>query len=266
VSQALLLAGSVAAVAGLAAVALMRLRMASVAEAAARACHELRGPLAAARLGLELSSRGGSTDDPRLRAIELELARATLALEDLDRLWDGSRLCRVEAQQSEPVDVARLLADSVEAWQGQASVRGVRLQLLESRVRPIVRGDRLRLAQATGNLIANAIEHGGGIVEVSWHADAEVVRIEVSDHGPGLPAPVAELALRPSRPWGRVGPTGSRRARRRAGSRRGHGLAIASAIAASHRGHLASAPSEHGARLVLELRHAAQTSHPQIAG
>src|ERR1700730_12880311 len=52
-------------------------------EAVARACHELRGPLTAARLGLELGAREGSLTSARLAAIDLELARASLALDDL---------------------------------------------------------------------------------------------------------------------------------------------------------------------------------------
>ena len=51
-------------------------------EAVARACHELRGPLAAARLGLELGVRVGELSPAQLRALELELGRASLALDD----------------------------------------------------------------------------------------------------------------------------------------------------------------------------------------
>jgi signal transduction histidine kinase len=88
-----------------------------------------------------------------------------------------------------------------------------------------------------GNLIATAIEHGGGEITVRGRLDHGAIRIEVVDDGPGLPAPVAELARRP-----------------RAGrGRRGRGLAIASAVAVAHGGRLAAAPSERGARLVLEL-------------
>jgi signal transduction histidine kinase len=100
-----------------------------------------------------------------------------------------------------------------------------------------VRGDRFRIAQATGNLIANAIEHGGGVVEVQGRGHAAGARIEVTDSGCGLPAPVAELA---------------RRAHRGRGPR-GRGLAIALAVAEAHGGRLAAAPSERGARLVLDL-------------
>ena len=101
-------------------------------------------------------------------------------------------------------------------------------------------GDRLRLAQVTGNLIANAIEHGGGVVEVHGHGDRTRARVEVSDSGPGLPAPVAELVRAGSRGRGGRG-------------RRGRGLAIAAAIAADQGGRLAVAPSMRGARVVLEL-------------
>jgi signal transduction histidine kinase len=98
-------------------------------------------------------------------------------------------------------------------------------------------GDRYRLAQATGNLIANAIEHGGGDVKVVGRLEGARVRVEVTDRGPGLPAPVSQLA----------------RSARGGKGRRGRGLAIAASIARHHGGRLAAAPTERGARLVLEL-------------
>jgi signal transduction histidine kinase len=203
-------------------------------ETVARACHELRGPLTAARLGLQLGASSGELTPARLRAIDLELGRAALALDDLD----GARTRRVKAWRApEPVELEQLVSDSVEAWRAAAAVRGVELVGSWSGAPARVWGDRLRLAQATGNLIANAIEHGGGVVEVRGQGDAVRARIEVSDSGPGLPAPVAELVRRPSRGRGA----------------RGRGLAIVSAVAASHGGRLAAAPAARGARLVLEL-------------
>lgn len=241
-NRAVELAGWVLAVGGLAAAGLARYRMASLAETVARTCHELRGPLTAVRLGLIVAFRSGALADARLRAIELELGRATLALEDLSAAWER-REARLIAER---VDVAQLLAESVEAWQGAARSHGAGLRLHESDTRPTVLGERLRLAQAIGNVIANAVEHGGGTTEVSWRSEASMVRIEVRDQGAGLPAPVPELARRPRVAW-------PGRGRHRVGSRRGHGLAIASAIAAAHGGRLCAAPSERGARLVLEL-------------
>lgn len=204
-------------------------------ETVARACHELRGPLTAARLGLQLGATAGELSASRLRAIDLELGRAALALEDLDGV--RARGPMAAWRPLEAVDLGELVADSVEAWRPAASASGVELRASWSGAAASVRGDRLRLAQATGNLIANAIEHGGGLVEVRGSALEGRVRVEVSDTGPGLPGPVAELVRRP-------------RAGRGA---RGRGLAIASAVAAGHGGRLAAAPSRRGARLVLEL-------------
>jgi signal transduction histidine kinase len=105
----------------------------------------------------------------------------------------------------------------------------------------LVDGDRLRLAQACGNLVANAIEHGGGEVRVHARALGSAVRVEVTDAGPGLPAPVSTLVA------------GARHRR----GRRGHGLAVAAQVADRHGGRLATGPSPRGARLVLELPAAA---------
>jgi signal transduction histidine kinase len=203
-------------------------------ESVARACHELRGPLTAARLGLQLGATTGELSPARLRAIDLELGRAALALEDLDT---GGRRGVPALRALEPVDMRQLVIDSVEARVATAAAVGVEVRASWSGESPAVWGDRLRLAQAVGNLIANAIEHGGGVVSVQGRGEPGRVRIEVIDCGPGLPAPVSELVRRPH---------GGR-------GRRGRGLAIATAVIASHGGRLAAAPSARGARLVVEL-------------
>jgi signal transduction histidine kinase len=241
VSEAVALAGWALAVGAVATALSSRLVLVSRMEAVARASHELRGPLTAATLGLELGRRVGGLSPARLRAIELELGRAALALGDLadarrrrDPLASGAPLAAGQ------VDLRELVADSIEAWRVAAEAQGAELLMAWSGGAVAVLGDRLRLAQATGNLIANAIEHGGGTVEVRGSVERSVVRIEVVDEGPGLSAPLSELARRARR-------------RRRPDRSRGHGLAVARAVAAAHGGRLAAAPSERGARLVLEL-------------
>jgi DNA-binding response OmpR family regulator len=218
---------------GLGLAAFYRFELRRRRELVARACHELRGPLTAAHLALHAGARHGEAPPPRLAAIDLELKRAGVALDDLAAARRGRRA----ADRDEAVDVGDLLAYQAATWRVVASVFGCRLELVESGSGAIVRGDRLRLAQAVGNLVANALEHGAGRVELLARSQGDRVRIEVADEGPGLPAPVRDLTRRP-----------------RAGrGRRGRGLAIAADIADRHGGRLVAAPSARGARLALEL-------------
>jgi signal transduction histidine kinase len=232
-SAAATLGGWVAAAVGAATMIALRRMLGSRMEAVARACHELRGPLTAARLGLSFGARCGELSADRLRAIDTELGRATLALQDLADLRQGGSRMR----ELERVDLRALQADCVRAADGLADELGAGIEQTWDGPPVSVWGDRLRLAQALGNLIANAIEHGGGAVEVHGVVGESVVRIEVSDGGPGLPAPIAQL---------------TRQARRGRGAR-GRGLAIAAAIVETHGGRVVTAPAQTGARVVLEL-------------
>ena len=199
----------------------------SLDELVARACHELRTPLTAARL----AAHAGGPD--ALVLVELELRRAGLALDDLAAARSGGHADDV----AEVLEAHEVVEGVLASWLPVA--RGLDLDL---GVEPVpaglfVEGDRLRLGQALGNLVGNALEHGEGPVLVRVRVGMGSLRFEVDDCGPGLPAPVAVLAARP-----------------RAGQgRRGRGLAIASEIAARHGGRVSAAPAPCGARLVLEV-------------
>jgi signal transduction histidine kinase len=233
---ALAIVGWLAFAAAAAAGALVRHTLAVRAEAVARACHEVRGSLTAARVGLEWGSRPSAAS--RLRAIELELERATAALDDLQEVERPG----VGEAADGLVDVQVWLSDSVEAFRPLAEACGIELSLECPAPLGMVQGRRARLAQASDNLIANAIEHGGSPIRVRARVAGERVRIEVADGGPGLPAPVSELVRR-RRP---------RRSRRQ--GRRGRGLAIARDVVVEQGGALNALPGVgEGARLVLEL-------------
>lgn len=231
-----------------AAVALRALHAGAVrGQAVARACHEVRGPLAAARLGLE-SGLGASLG--RLRAIEVELARATEALDDLqsvERIQFGEG-------DAELVGVQAWLTDSVEAWRPVAVARGMEIRLDWRGPEGVVRGRQSRLAQVTGNLIANAVDHGQGFVDVRGWVDEHVVVVEVADGGPGLPRGVADwLAHSSQRGWGGR-EWGTARAKRR-----GHGLRITRAVAEAHGGRLTMVADQgQGAELRVTLPLAGQ--------
>lgn len=213
--------------------AVERRRRRACAELVARAAHELRGPLAAAHLGLQTLGRQPGVQRWRCASVDVQLQRAALAVADLAAAPRGRRAGDVPGV----VDVGLLLEEQLRAWRPMAAAYGCELALAPVAPGAVVCGDRLRLGQAIGNVLANAAEHGRGRIELSARVVGDRVRIEVVDDGPGLPAPVADLAGRP-----------------RAGrGTRGRGLAIAAGIVRRHGGRLASAPSERGARLAMEL-------------
>jgi signal transduction histidine kinase len=225
-----LAAGWGLAAAGLLVAVWLRHELDRRARLVARACHEARGPLTAARLGLQLISRVGEAA-PGPEVVELELVRAGRALEDLEAAPRGARA----PDRPELVDVAAVARAAVEAATPVAAERGVRLELGRLDADARVRADPLRLLQACANLLVNGAEHGAGPVRVSVRRRAGAVRLAVEDGGSGLPLGVEALI-----------------AEEGAGCR-GHGLGVAAEVAARHGGRLAAAPSARGTRLVLEL-------------
>src|SRR5918997_2130637 len=199
-------------------------------EMVARACHELRGPLTAVRLSLATMERRQEAPPERLATLDHELRRAGLALDDFAAARSGRRVL----DREEPVEVAELLEEQFHSWEAVACAFESVVLLGCLLPGTFVVGDRLRLAQAISNLIANPLEHGPGRIELTARfVGAQHVRIEVIDEGPGLPVALEQL-------------TGRARAGR---GRRGRGLAIAAQIAERHRGRLVAAPTPRGTRI-----------------
>jgi signal transduction histidine kinase len=104
---------------------------------------------------------------------------------DLSRIQAG----KVEVTLS-PLPAKTILDAAVAQHEDGAGVAGVRLveDLGEPVLPVLVDADRIGLV--FDNLIGNAIRHSprGGLVEVRAQPDGEVVRFEVRDEGPGIPA------------------------------------------------------------------------------
>src|SRR4051812_10738364 len=82
-------------------------------ELVARACHELRGPLTAVRLCLATMERRCEAPPERLAALELELRRAGLALDDFAAARSGRRT----VDRDDRVEIAELLEEQLASWQ-----------------------------------------------------------------------------------------------------------------------------------------------------
>lgn len=201
-------------------------------ELVARALHELRTPLCAARLAAHAAGRERGW--PAVARVDEELGRAALALDDLE----AARRGRTPAPSPEDVDTGALLAQVGATWAPLAWPVGRRVRVEPSSAAPVLRAEPARVAQALGNLVGNALEHGTGDVVLSVEVANRCARLVVADAGSGLPAPLGTLR---------------RRARGGRGSR-GRGLAIAAEIAERHGGRLVDASDGGpGCRMALEL-------------
>ncbi|UGS35697.1 sensor histidine kinase [Capillimicrobium parvum] len=201
-------------------------------ELVTRALHELRSPLCAARLAVHAAGRERGW--PAVARIDDELGRAALALDDLD----AARRGRSVSPHLQEVDTGELLGQVGVTWAPLAWPVGRRVRVEPPVAAPVVHADPVRLAQALGNLVGNALEHGTGDVVLSVSVAGSWARLSVADGGSGLPAPLGTLR---------------RRARGGRGSR-GRGLAIADEIARRHGGRLESSPADAaGCRMTLDL-------------
>ncbi|HEY8451678.1 MAG: HAMP domain-containing sensor histidine kinase [Micromonosporaceae bacterium] len=206
----------------------------------ADASHELRTPLTSIRGFAELYRQGAvsSPEDTAalLGRIENEAARMGLLVEDLLLL---ARLDQQRPLDDEPVELAVVVSDSVEAARAVEPERPITVELPDGTARLVVRGDDARLRQVVGNLLSNALTHTppGTPVSVRLYAENGLAVVEVADKGPGL-AP--EQAERVFERFYRADAARGRPARRAGaasmGGGTGLGLAIVAAITEAHGG------------------------------
>ncbi|MGW7069529.1 ATP-binding protein [Streptomyces sp. NPDC054855] len=148
--------------------------------------HELRTPLSNIRGWLEAAEDGVVATDPELVSSLLEeavlLQHIVNDLQDLAAADAGTlRLHR------EPVHASDVVDQVAAAHQAGAEAAGVRLSATTVGD-PWFIADPLRLRQAIGNLVSNAIRHTpeGGSVTIDCRATLDAVVVEVADTGTGI--------------------------------------------------------------------------------
>jgi len=159
----------------------------------ADAAHELRTPLAALKLQLDLARRA---NDPGERAAALDdleagVARASHVVEQL------MTLARAEpeamAQRRTQCDLVAIAKDAIVARAALAADKGIDLGL--ARETPAsVSGDAASLGILLSNLIDNALRYTprGGRIDVCVDGDSNGATLVVADTGPGIPAEARE--------------------------------------------------------------------------
>jgi two-component system sensor histidine kinase KdpD len=159
--------------------------------------HELRRPLTVLRGAstLLVEDHGALPPDSRLQMLTL-IDRSAAAMADL--VDDMQTAVHLEAGEIdyllEPVDLTALIDEAVESARRGGSDRSVDVRGPDGLE---VHADREQALRAVRALLANALYFSPEAtpVEVVASADAEGVRVEILDRGPGVPAADRERAF-----------------------------------------------------------------------
>jgi two-component system, OmpR family, sensor kinase len=212
------------------------------------ASHELRTPLANLRAEIDLALRRARKPEEleaALRSAGEETDRLVRLAEDLLVLARADR-GRIPVRR-EHVEVDDLLRSTVEPFAARAAAAGVSLDArapadLRARVDPV------RVGQALGNLVDNALRHtsAGGRVSIEGRSEDGAISLEIRDTGEGFPPGFLARAFEP---FARTD-----RSRSRPDRGGGLGLAIVRAVAEAHGGSVEAANRpDGGASVILRL-------------
>ena len=212
----------------------------------ADAAHELRSPLTALKLQLQVAERAGSEEERRVALARLHerLDRSTHLVHQLLSL--ARHETALTASQLQTVDLGELLEAAVADHSALADSRDIDLGVVETLPAPVlVQADPDGLQVLLNNLIDNALRYTqqGGRVDLQAALEEGRPLLRVSDNGPGVPrqhhARLFDRFFRPdgNDAWGC-----------------GLGLSIVRHIAEHHQADIALAEGEAGRGLQVTVR------------
>ena len=213
--------------------------------------HEMRTPLARLRSRLERAKRSAALDDPSPKGVQA-VAAFDDAIHETQHIIDVFTalldIAAAEAQQGDtsnlnPVDLASVLRDAVDVYEGVAEERGIILQLQAPLAAPVL-GEPMLLLRMIANVLDNAIKFApdGSVVTLSAAVSGHSVTATIADQGPGMSADFAGSAFdrfaRAPATQGRPG--------------HGLGLTLVRAVALRHGMKISLEPNNPGLRVVFQ--------------
>lgn len=153
--------------------------------------HEIRNPLNYINLSLDHlrakfapENEKKKEDFEKLTAqLKAEVARINQQISDF---LSYSRPPKVDLQ---PLDVRRVVEDSLRIVEAQAAEQNIKISLVERENVPQILGDAEFLRSVFNNLFINAVqamEGAGGSLNVRIHAEEDFVNVEIIDTGKGI--------------------------------------------------------------------------------
>lgn len=154
--------------------------------------HELRTPLTSIRgsLGLVWGGVTGELPEKAKALVGIAKNNCERLIRLINDILDSEKIesgkMRFEMQ---PVELAPLMEQVLAANEGFAAQHQVKLVLRAGRHPVSVYADSDRLIQVVTNLLSNAIKFSPaeGTVQILLRCEAERVRVEIRDKGPGIP-------------------------------------------------------------------------------
>lgn len=154
--------------------------------------HDLKTPLTRLRNRAEAALAGDRDDAAYREALESTIAESDQLIRTFNAILMISRLeAGYSAEQTEPVDLAAIVADVVELYEPAAEEVGVALRA-ETVVPTMLSVNRELVGQALSNVVDNAIKYSAGTgqapqVAVSLLRPGVETVLRIEDNGPGIP-------------------------------------------------------------------------------
>ncbi|MGE0704112.1 MAG: ATP-binding protein [Vicinamibacterales bacterium] len=176
-------------------------KVAAWREVARRLAHEIKNPLTPIQLSAERLRRHFSDAPAGPRALVEECTMTIVGeVESLKGLVDEfSQFARMPAPRRVPSDLDQLIVETLTLYEGLFA--DVRLESKFAADMPLVRLDPEQIRRVIINLVDNAIEamgrQGHILIETERDTAAGLVRVIVSDDGPGIPMAEREKLFLP---------------------------------------------------------------------
>jgi two-component system nitrogen regulation sensor histidine kinase NtrY len=179
-------------------------RVAAWRDVARRLAHEIKNPLTPIQLSAERMRRHFGPAPPATRALVEECTGAIITeVEALKGLVDEfAQFARLRGPRMLPADLNRLVDETLRLYSGVLQHGHLRVERVLAPALPDVRLDAEQMRQVIINLVDNALEALGGaaaptrpngqpptiVIATAHDSPNGVVRLTVTDNGPGVPA------------------------------------------------------------------------------